>query len=160
MAMRLARRMLNESISATLAKAMDHAMARSRISAASLSRAASLSTFESANPSIGRAGSSTTAAAKTLPSSGPRPASSTPHSNAGTGGEVFGTRIVGLVPVQVRRERLGDPLIMTFRERFVKAREARAQPIARRLVVQPVAERLGEVRGRRLVLQQLRHDEL
>src|SRR5678816_775563 len=160
MASRLARRMLMVSISSTLATATDQASARSRISSARRSRAASVRTLESASPSMGLAGSRTTAAAKTLPASGPRPASSTPHSSAGTGGKFFGTGIVGVVAVQVRRERLGDALIMTFRERFVKAREARPPPLARHLVVQPVAQRLGEVARRRLFLEQLRDDEL
>jgi hypothetical protein len=56
MASMVACRMLRRSISSTLASATAQASARSRISGARRSRAASLSFLESARPSIGRAG--------------------------------------------------------------------------------------------------------
>ena len=78
-ASRVACRMLMASISSTVASAIAQASAFSRISMASRSRRAAESFFESARPTIGRAGSRITAAATTGPASGPRPASSTPQ---------------------------------------------------------------------------------
>ena len=71
-------RMLMRSISSTSPHATHQASAFSRISRASASRFFAVSFLESANPSIGRAGSRITAAAQTGPARGPRPASSTP----------------------------------------------------------------------------------
>src|SRR6185312_3448118 len=142
--------------SPALALATAQASALARIAAASSSRAASESTLESARPAMGRAGSSTTAAANTAPASGPRPASSTPHSSAapGLGGDaVFTTR-------KIRHQRLDDTRVVARGELAVQHREARPQALARGPVVEPVAERLGEVGRRGVVLQQLGHDEL
>src|SRR5689334_4062206 len=147
--------MLRLSISPTLAEATAQASARPRISTARRSRAASVSCLESASPSMGRAGSSITAAANTLPARGPRPASSTPHSSAEVGSVGGGRRMRR----EDRFQGLDDTRIMTFRERLVKPREALAQLFARRLVVEPVAERLRQVGGRGVLLQDLRHDE-
>ncbi len=72
-------RMLSESISASEHSAIDHANAFVLIWIASASRRASVSFLESRRPSIGLAGSNITAAAKTGPAKGPRPASSTPQ---------------------------------------------------------------------------------
>src|SRR3569833_938504 len=74
----LAHRMLSVSISSPSACATAQASAFSLISISSASRRCSVSSLESARPSMGRAGSSITAAAVTVPASGPRPASSTP----------------------------------------------------------------------------------
>ena len=63
------------------ALATAQATACSRIGSKSASRLASLSFLESFNPSTGRAGSNITAAAKTGPANGPRPASSIPPSS-------------------------------------------------------------------------------
>ena len=88
-ALRIARkvacRMLSASISAASAQPIPHARLRRRISPASSSRRAAVSTFESARPSIVSRGSSMTAAAVTGPASGPRPASSTPTTQRGLG---------------------------------------------------------------------------
>src|SRR6201746_485421 len=81
MASKLARRILMLSISATDAVATDQNNARSRISTANSSRRAAVSFLESARPTMGLAGSSTTAAAYTSPAKGPRPASSVPQIN-------------------------------------------------------------------------------
>src|SRR5260221_9918226 len=160
MASRLARRMLMRSISSTLAEAIAQASAHSLMRTASSSRTPPSSCFESASPWTGRAGSRTTAAAKTAPRSGPGPASSTPHSKTAVGS---GVAVRGMVGSGFRKEgleRLDEALIMTFRERLVKGREARAKPLARGLVVEPVAHRLREVGGRGVVLEELGHDEL
>jgi len=71
-------KILNSSISSTLATAIDQLRACPLISLARLSRLSLLSIFESARPSIGCCGSRITAAATTGPAKGPRPASSMP----------------------------------------------------------------------------------
>ena len=83
MASMVACRMLIWSISSTLAWAMEQHRALARISSNSFSRRASVSFFESARPAIGRRSSRMTAAATTGPTSGPRPASSTPATRPG-----------------------------------------------------------------------------
>jgi hypothetical protein len=74
-------KMLIRSISSTLAEAMDQAMARSLMRAASTSRRSAVRTLESASPLMRRFLSRITAAAYTGPASGPRPASSTPQTS-------------------------------------------------------------------------------
>src|SRR5690606_19318630 len=81
MASMVAPRILNWSISATLALAIHQASARSRTSKASSSRRAAVNFLESLSPTIGASSSRMTAAANTGPARGPRPASSTPARN-------------------------------------------------------------------------------
>jgi hypothetical protein len=72
-------KMLMRSISSTVACATAQAIARSLMRPASTSRRSGASTLESARPLMRRFLSRITAAAYTGPASGPRPASSTPH---------------------------------------------------------------------------------
>src|SRR5687768_13493280 len=158
MASRLARRMLRRSISSTLAEAIAQASASVRMRAESSSRTLAERSLESASPSK-RPGWSTTAAAKTAPASGPRPASSTPHSSAVV---VCVARDRGMFrcPREKWCQRLPQALVVPAGEASVKLGEALLQPLARRLVVQPVAQRLRQIGRRGVLLQELGHDEL
>jgi hypothetical protein len=69
-------------------------------------------------------------------------------------------RAVMPFPFEVGLQRLGDRARRDRTRARVQLREARAQPVAAILRVEPVAERLRQVLGRGLVLQQLGHDEL
>ncbi|SKO53546.1 Uncharacterised protein [Mycobacteroides abscessus subsp. massiliense] len=71
-------RMFSCRISSGSAKAMLHATACSLIICANISRFFSLSFFESVKPGRSKCSGKITAAANTLPTKGPRPASSTP----------------------------------------------------------------------------------
>ena len=72
-------RILMESISAALASAIHQAFASLMMMSKSSSRTLALNFLESFNPTMGRFGSSITAAATTDPAKGPLPASSTPQ---------------------------------------------------------------------------------
>src|SRR5437870_5384770 len=56
-------------------------------------------------------------------------------------------------------KRFDEPVLVATGGRVVHLREARLQRLARRLVVQPVAERLREIARSGVVLQELGNDE-
>src|SRR3954468_16895938 len=138
-------KMLRRSISSTVAKAMDHAIARSFILSAKTSRRSGVSTLESSSPLMRRAGLRITAAAYTGPASGPRPASSTPQ-----------TRTLA----EDIQHRVGGFLRGVLAQCFVEFAEALDLALLRRGVAQEREQRAGQVRRRRFVLQELRHQAL
>src|SRR6185503_13623866 len=136
--------MLMRSISSTLACATAQAMARSRMRPARRSRRSGVSTFESASPLMRRFLSRITAAAYTGPASGPRPASSTPH-----------TTTLSISFFQNPHHRIGGLVGRILPQQVVELVEPRHLPLARRLVAPQLDQRGRERRGGRVVLQEL-----
>ncbi len=135
-----------------------HASALARISTASRARAAPDSSFESRRPAIGRAGSRITAAATTGPASGPRPASSTPATSSIA---AVGASACNRPPRATRSSTAsrGEPAGVDARA--TSAKPANSASSRRRVTVSSyrLPRGLREVVDRRVVLQQLGHDE-
>src|SRR5690606_11845698 len=122
------------------------------------------SIFESARPSIGRAGSSTTAAATTGPASGPRPASSTPATNASGAVNASGSDNPSFIDrlLTVRFDEIensfGGTLIGTALELPVNAGERIIPARIVRRAVEELLERGAEHLGPHVVLHELGND--
>src|SRR5919198_1874318 len=138
--------MFSRSISSTVENATDQEIARSLMRSASTSRRSGVRSFESARPLMRRAGSRMTAAAYTGPASGPRPASSMPHTKGRCG-----------ALLKDAEDGIGGLLRIILAQELVKFAEALHLATLGAGIAQQREQRASEIGGRRPGLPGARH---